>query len=349
MELINKFTQVVTTILVLLILSTAPGVAQDTGVLVLAHGGSQEWNDAVIEATEPLKENYKVEVAFGMANYVTMHHAIKSLEDQGVDRIAVVQLFISSYSPIIRQNRYRLGKRDSVPNPMIPLMHHIDEYKEMMGIKEDSSDQASNGRHQFYMPENLPQISTKIDIALAPALNDHPVVAHILNKRIQELSSDPSRETVLLVAHGPNSETDNKKWIDTMESLSRKIQSIQKEKGTPYKQIFATTVRDDASDAIFNQAKANLRALVRQSGQFGDVIVVPLFLSSGGREQAVAERLVEFVGGSRFQLIETLAEQIGKIVRREFGVSWLRLTVRKPGALSNAREVGVIIERGQRG
>lgn len=65
--------------------------------------------------------------------------------------------------------------------------------------------------------------------------------------------------------------------------------------------------------------------------------------------QAVAERLVEFVGGSRFQLIETLAEQIGEIVCREFGVSWLRLTVRKPGALSNAREVGVIIERGQRG
>ncbi|MDR8391201.1 hypothetical protein NC796_08635 [Aliifodinibius sp. S!AR15-10] len=291
MELINKFSHIVPTTLVLLILSAIPSVAQDTGVLVLAHGGSQEWNEAVIEATEPLKENYKVEVAFGMANYVTMHHAIKSLEELGVNRIAVVQLFISSYSPIIRQNRYLLGKRDSLPDPKMPLMHHIDEYKQMMGIKEDSSTHASDGRHRFYMPENLPQISTDVDIALAPPLDDHPVVARILSERIQELSSDPSSETVLLVAHGPNAEADNKKWIDTMESLSRKIQSIQKEKGIPYKQIFATTVRDDASDTIFNQAKANLRALVRQAVQFGDVIVVPLFLSSGGREQAVAERL----------------------------------------------------------
>ncbi|GAA5522076.1 hypothetical protein LQ318_10010 [Aliifodinibius salicampi] len=264
--------------------------SQDTGVLVLAHGGSEEWNKTVIEATEPLKKEHKVEVAFGMANYVTMHNGIKKLEEQNVSRIAVVQLFISSYSPIIRQNRYLLGKHDSLPERPMPLMHHIDEYKEMHGIKQDSAEHSS-GDHGFYMPENLQPIPIGTEITLAPPLDDHPVVAEILNKRIQELSSNPANETVLLVAHGPNAEGDNKKWIETMESLSHKIQSLQKEQGSPYKQIFATTVRDDASDEIFNQAKANLRALVRQAGQFGDVIVVPLFLSSGGREQAVADRL----------------------------------------------------------
>ncbi len=264
--------------------------SQDTGVLVLAHGGSQEWNDTVIASTEPLKKQYKVEVAFGMANYVTMHNSIKSLEAQGVSEIVVVQLFISSYSPIIRQNRYLLGKRDSLPERPMPLMHHIKEYKKMMGIEEDSTG-SSSGDHRFYMPKNLQPIPTESDIKLTPPLDDHPVVAEILHKRIQELSSDPANETVLLVAHGPNAEDDNKKWIETMESLSHKIQSAQKEKGTPYKQIYATTVRDDAPDEIFNQAKANLRALVRQTGRFGSVIVVPLFLSSGGREQAIAKRL----------------------------------------------------------
>lgn len=266
--------------------------SQDTGVLVLAHGGSEEWNEAVIEAAEPLKKDHKVEVAFGMANYVTMHNGIKKLEEQDVSRIAVVQLFISSYSPIIRQNRYLLGKRDSQPERPMPLMHHIDEYKEMMNINiEEDSTGHSSGDHRFYMPENLQPITTEADIALAPALDDHPVVAEILNKRIRELSTDPASETVLLVAHGPNGEDDNEKWIDTMESLSQKIQSAQEEKGTPYKQIFSLTVRDDAAEAVFEQAKAQLRTLVRQSGQNGDVIVVPLFLSSGGREQAVAERL----------------------------------------------------------
>ncbi|MCW9707547.1 sirohydrochlorin chelatase [Fodinibius salsisoli] len=265
--------------------------AQDKGVLILAHGGSEEWNQAVIEAAEPLKEEYKVETAFGMANYVTMHHGIKALEEQGVSRIAVVPLFISSYSPIIRQNRYLLGKRDSLPQRLMPLMHHIDEYKEMMGIEEDSSSSPSSGRHRFYMPKNLKPIPTEADIALASPLDDHPVVAQILQKRIQALSSSPANETVLIAAHGPNAEDDNKKWIDTMESLAQQIQDMQKKEGASYKQIFSLTVRDDASDEVFNQAKAQLRTLVRQSRQNGEVIVVPLFLSSGGREQAVAERL----------------------------------------------------------
>src|SRR5690625_2899839 len=285
-----NYNQFVFSFILLLFINVTAVSSQDTGVLVLAHGGSEEWNNAVVEAAKPLEKEHKVEVAFGMANYVSMHHGIKALEEQDVSRIAVVQLFISSYSPIIRQNRYLLGKRNELPERPMPLMHHIGEYKEMMGIEEDSAGHSSGGHH-FYMPENLQPIPVEADIALAPPLDDHPVVAEILNKRIRELSTDPASETVLLVAHGPNSEEDNTKWIDTMESLSQKIQSAQKEEGTPYKQIFAATVRDDASDAIFNQARANLRALVRQAGQFGEVIVVPLYLSSGGREQAVAERL----------------------------------------------------------
>src|SRR5699024_7953480 len=212
--------------------------AQEPGVLVLAHGGSEEWNTAVIEAAAPLKKEHRVEIAFGMANYVTMHNGIEELEKQGVSKIAVVQLFVSSYSPIIRQNRYLLGKRDSLPKRMMPLMHHVDEYKQMMGIQEDSSQHSSgsSSEHRFYTPENLQPIPTEAKITIAPALDDHPVVAKILQKRIQALSTDPASETVLLVAHGPNAEDDNKKWINTMESLTQKIQSVQQKEGNPYKQ-----------------------------------------------------------------------------------------------------------------
>ena len=50
-----------------------------------------------------------------------------------------------------------------------------------------------------------------------------------------------------------------------------------------------------------------------------------------------------------FQLVETLGERVAERVRQDFGVSWLRLTLRKPGSVRAAREVGVIIERGSRG
>ncbi len=65
--------------------------------------------------------------------------------------------------------------------------------------------------------------------------------------------------------------------------------------------------------------------------------------------QAVAQRVGEFAAASAFQLVETLGERIAELLRQAFGTPWLRLTVRKPGAVRGAREVGVIIERGDRG
>jgi dihydroneopterin aldolase len=58
--------------------------------------------------------------------------------------------------------------------------------------------------------------------------------------------------------------------------------------------------------------------------------------------------LIQFVGESEFQLVETLAERIAEIVLDEFDVDWLRLKLGKPGAVTGSQEVGVIIERGER-
>ena len=60
----------------------------------------------------------------------------------------------------------------------------------------------------------------------------------------------------------------------------------------------------------------------------------------------VAKRVQQFATESEFQLVESLAEGIAAIVRDEFGVSWVRVRVNKPGAIRNARDVGVVIERG---
>lgn len=64
--------------------------------------------------------------------------------------------------------------------------------------------------------------------------------------------------------------------------------------------------------------------------------------------KAVSKRLIAFVGSSEFGLVETLAERCAQIIRDEFGVAWLRLRLRKPGAVRGATAVGVCIERGRR-
>lgn len=62
--------------------------------------------------------------------------------------------------------------------------------------------------------------------------------------------------------------------------------------------------------------------------------------------KAVAKRLISFIEGSEFLLVESMAEQIAHIIQSEFKVPWLKLSVSKPGALRGARNVGVRIERG---
>jgi dihydroneopterin aldolase len=64
--------------------------------------------------------------------------------------------------------------------------------------------------------------------------------------------------------------------------------------------------------------------------------------------KAVAKRLQAFVGDSSFRLVETLAENIARIIRDEFDVTWVRVKVHKPGAIRGSKDVGVEIERGER-
>lgn len=61
--------------------------------------------------------------------------------------------------------------------------------------------------------------------------------------------------------------------------------------------------------------------------------------------KSVAKRLIQFVGDSEFQLVETLAERISDIVLNEYDVPWLKLRLSKPGAVTGSQDVGVIIER----
>lgn len=62
----------------------------------------------------------------------------------------------------------------------------------------------------------------------------------------------------------------------------------------------------------------------------------------------VSKRVQQFVADSSFQLVETLAERIAELLIGELGVSWVRVKVNKPGAIRDARDVGVVIERGER-
>ncbi|HEY8095755.1 MAG TPA: dihydroneopterin aldolase [Methylobacter sp.] len=64
--------------------------------------------------------------------------------------------------------------------------------------------------------------------------------------------------------------------------------------------------------------------------------------------KTVSQRIVSFVEASQFLLVEKLISEIADIIRSEFNVPWVRITLNKKGAISVARDVGIIIERGER-
>jgi dihydroneopterin aldolase len=64
--------------------------------------------------------------------------------------------------------------------------------------------------------------------------------------------------------------------------------------------------------------------------------------------KAVSERVVSFVEQSQFFLVEKLIEEIATLLRTEFPIPWVKIILNKRGAITRAKDVGIIIERGEK-
>ena len=130
-------------------------------------------------------------------------------------------------------------------------------------------------------------VVSPVRIRMTPALNDHPIVAEILATRAGAIGKAPASEALVIVAHGPNEEADNRRWVDDMRSLARQLNAK-----AGYASIDYLTVRDDAPKPVWEEAKAHLRGIVEKRTAEGKrVLVVPLLIAFGGIEQGLRDRL----------------------------------------------------------
>ncbi len=60
----------------------------------------------------------------------------------------------------------------------------------------------------------------------------------------------------------------------------------------------------------------------------------------------VCVRIAELIEKTDIKLLEAMAEIIAKVIQDEFKVAWVRVKISKPAAITGAKDVGVIIERG---
>jgi dihydroneopterin aldolase len=61
--------------------------------------------------------------------------------------------------------------------------------------------------------------------------------------------------------------------------------------------------------------------------------------------KSVAKRVLAYIEASEFKLVETLAHRLALLLLEEFALEWVRISLNKPGAIRNSRDVGVVIER----
>lgn len=285
-------------------LTIARTAAADPGILLLAHGGDREWNGRVAELAATIDKTRPTEVAFGMATRANIQAAVDRLAARGVTEIVAVPLFVSSWSTVITSTEYLLGLREDAP-AALALFAKMDHGSGRgaaapaaahAGHVPAPAPAASGGGmdHAAHMSggaaaaiDGTTPVTLPVPVRMTAALNDHPIVADILLSRARAISRDARNEAVVIVAHGPTEEDDNRRWLADMESLAGRLKTME-----PFASVQYLTVRDDAPKPVRDAATAELRSVVQRHVSAGHrVLIVPLLISFGGIERGLRERL----------------------------------------------------------
>lgn len=229
----------------------AQPVDPNFGVLLMAHGGSDEWNGAVLQAASELSKTTPVEIAFGMADAGSLEDAVRRLEESGVDHVGVVRLFISGES-WYRRTRQILGIESGAPSKAEWIA-------------------GANSRPAMRMPMGFWQIDSELKFHLSEGgLANAWEMDGVIRDRVQALSTEPDKEVVVVLAHGPGDNAENRRWIDT---ISARTVAARSELGLRDIRVFS--LREDW-EAKRVGAEAEIRAYVEEATKGGaDVIVVP--------------------------------------------------------------------------
>jgi hypothetical protein len=244
--------------------------AESFGVLVMAHGGGPQWNKDVLAAVEPLKDDYNVEVAFGMADAASMQESVRQLEARGARHIGVVRLFISGESFKERTEQI-LGLLPGAPA------------KPAAGADPHAGHGQGHGGHSM----EFWRVDTRASFAVSEqGLVEAPEMGAVLATRAKTLSKNPAQEDVLILAHGPGDDAENERWLKQLNARAEVVRKAQ-----PFHAVQVETLREDWPDKRV-EAEKRIRAFVEQSAREGRrAVVIPFRVQGFGPCAKVLEGL----------------------------------------------------------
>jgi sirohydrochlorin ferrochelatase len=240
--------------------AAATARASDFGVVLMAHGGTAAWNEAVLEAVKPLRAHHDIEVAFGMAEVPALQDAVARLEARNVRRIGVVRLFVSGESFVDRTEKI-LGLRGGAPSIEPPPTGHAEH-----------GGAAGHGGHNMATY----RVATHSSFALSgQGLLDAEGMGTVLADRAAALSKTPAREDVLILGHGPGDDAENARWLAKLDARAAGIRAR-----AAFRRVQVETLREDWPDKRA-EAQARIRAFVQRAVQEGGTAIVIPFRVQG--------------------------------------------------------------------
>jgi sirohydrochlorin cobaltochelatase len=243
---------------------------ENFGVLVMAHGGGPQWNKDVLAAVEPLKNEYNIEVAFGMADAASMQESVRQLEARGARHIGVVRLFISGESFKERTEQI-LGLIPGAPA------------KAAIDPDAHAGHGEGHGGHSM----EFWRVDTRASFAVSgQGLVEAPEMGNVLATRAKTLSKNPAQEDVLILAHGPGDDAENERWLKQLDARADVVRKAQ-----PFHAVQVETLREDWPDKRA-EAEKRIRAFVEQSAKEGRrAVVIPFRVQGFGPYAKVLEGL----------------------------------------------------------
>ena len=215
------------------------------GVVIMPHGATKPYNDAVERTIEPLRSKYKIEMAYGMGDAVTIQNAISNLENQGIKKIVFVRMYPTS-NQLKEKTDYILGLSDKIPEQWDGLIP--------------------------------PQIRNSAVINTFGGFEEDNLIAGIFLERIKELSKKPEEETIILLAHGgSNDKAENLR----KKRMKNHIDWVQKQSSKPFKKIVGMALREDWPDKR-EKALNEIKNIIKEGSKGGKVIVISNRLYGSG-------------------------------------------------------------------
>lgn len=293
----------------------SPSAKAPVGILVMAHGGKEAWEAGLLDALKDLSRRAALEVAFGMATPPTIQEAVKRLEKRGARRIAVVRLFVSGDS-FLTETRQILGLEPGAPPRP----------------KEATGEGHAHAHHHDHGAGSLWRVESSAEFAMSRAgLMDSRQMGKVLAKRALGLSREPRRESVLILAHGPEDDEENQRWIERISALAADISAA-----APFREVRVETLREDWPEKR-QEAERRIRDFAARGAKDGKVIVIPFRVHGFGPYKQVLDRL-DYVADEQGLLPDTavadwIAEQAKGLAK---GKNWPD-PLTEPGARTGSR------------